>query len=196
MERGLGQEEAQVTIISREFNAGASTTSYDGFAYVTPEMIKKYDEAYCVTRTKKKKRWGGGPNSHTSQTVSIPDNISNSLQKKSTKTLASVGRNQKNKCKISENDEGVSPKLKRRKVTRNPKGSKDSDASNILDTSFVQTDSGDVRMVDELQATWLPVALAKSMMCPRKWIFDRHLRALQGRLRKTMERLGQLENLV
>ena len=52
--RGGGkQEEAQVAIISRESNAGASTASYDGLSYVN-EMITKYDEAYCVTQTEVK----------------------------------------------------------------------------------------------------------------------------------------------
>ena len=148
---GGKQEEAQVAIISRESNAGASTASYDGLSYVN-EMITKYDEAYCITQTEVKGK-GGESNSHTSQTANIPDNVSNSLQKKPTKTLASVGRNQKNKCKISENSEGVSPKLKRRKVTRRPKGSKDSDASNILDNSFVQTNSEKESTMGELQAT-------------------------------------------
>ena len=47
----------------------------------------------------------------------------------------------------------MSPKLKRRKVTRRPKGSKDSDASNILDNSFVQTNSEKESTMGELQAT-------------------------------------------
>ena len=88
----------------------------------------------------------------------------------------------------------MSPKLKRRKVTRNPKGSKGSGASNILDTSFVQTDSGDVGMVDELQGT-------SSGTCKIDDVSEEvDIRSPPTsptrKAKKTMERLGQLENLV
>ena len=81
----------------------------------------------------------------------------------------------------------MSPKLKRRKVTRRPKGSKDSDASNILDNSFVQTNSEKESTMGELQAT--STGTCENDDVSEEVDIRSPPRSPTGRLRKTMERL-------